>query len=200
MNWYFMTNNGLDFITTNEVLSDVLLDEAYPDVAGGVPAFINRYLDAPEAVLILQGPPGSGKTRLLRAVLGELARRRGEEVSVMSTNDPRALENEQLYVRFLTNPVDVFALEDADHLMRPRSDGNELMQRFLAIADGIVRNQGRKIIFTTNLPNVGDLDDALVRPGRCFARLMTRALRPGRGRALRGTGSASWTAARRPRR
>ena len=144
MNWYFMTATGLDFVTTNEVLSDVLLDEAYPDVVGGVAAFINRYLDAPEAILVLQGPPGSGKTRLLRAVLGELARRRGGEVRVMSTNDPRALENEQLYIRFLTNPVDVFALEDADHLMRPRSDGNELMQRFLAIADGIVRNKGEK--------------------------------------------------------
>jgi ATP-dependent 26S proteasome regulatory subunit len=32
----------------------------------------------------------------------------------------------------------------------------------------------RKIIFSTNLPNVGDLDDALVRPGRCFA-MFTRA-------------------------
>jgi ATP-dependent 26S proteasome regulatory subunit len=39
-----------------------------------------------------------------------------------------------------------------------------------------VRSQGRKIIFSTNLPNVGDLDDALIRPGRCFARVHTREL------------------------
>ncbi|MGO4780394.1 hypothetical protein AB4084_33455, partial [Lysobacter sp. 2RAB21] len=41
---------------------------------------------------------------------------------------------------------------------------------------GVVRGQGRKIIFSTNLPNVGDLDDALVRPGRCFARIDVREL------------------------
>jgi hypothetical protein len=39
-----------------------------------------------------------------------------------------------------------------------------------------VSAQGRKIIFTTNLPNVGDIDEALVRPGRCFGTVRTRAL------------------------
>jgi len=47
-----------------------------------------------------------------------------------------------------------------------------------------VRAQGRKIIFTTNLPNVGDIDDALVRPGRCFATVRTRALDLGEAAAL----------------
>jgi ATP-dependent 26S proteasome regulatory subunit len=40
----------------------------------------------------------------------------------------------------------------------------------------MVRSQRRKIIFSTNLPNVGDLDDALIRPGRCFARIHVRTL------------------------
>jgi hypothetical protein len=37
---------------------------------------------------------------------------------------------------------------------------------------------GRKIIFSTNLPNIGDLDDALIRPGRCFAHVLARELSP----------------------
>jgi ATP-dependent 26S proteasome regulatory subunit len=57
-----------------------------------------------------------------------------------------------------------------------RSNGNMELHRFLAVADGVVRAQGRKIIFTTNLPNIGDIDEALVRPGRCFATVRTRAL------------------------
>ena len=40
----------------------------------------------------------------------------------------------------------------------------------------MVRAQGRKIIFTTNLHNIGDIDEALVRPGRCFGVIRTRAL------------------------
>jgi ATP-dependent 26S proteasome regulatory subunit len=46
----------------------------------------------------------------------------------------------------------------------------------LAIADGVVRAQGRKIIFTTNLPNMRDIDEALLRPGRCYASVSTRQL------------------------
>ena len=57
-----------------------------------------------------------------------------------------------------------------------RHSGNVDLHRFLTVADGVVRAQGRKIIFTTNLPNVGDIDEALVRPGRCFAVLRMRPL------------------------
>src|SRR5207344_2938402 len=79
---------------------------------------------------------------------------------------------------------DAFVIEDADHLLKPRSDGNQHLHRFLTIADGVVRSQGRKIIFSTNLPNVGDLDEALIRPGRCYARLNIRALTPDEARRL----------------
>jgi hypothetical protein len=48
----------------------------------------------------------------------------------------------------------------------------------------VVRAQGRKIIFTTNLPNVNDIDDALMRPGRCFASIRTRLLNHGEAAAL----------------
>jgi len=56
--------------------------------------------------------------------------------------------------------------------------------RFLMIADGVVRAQGRKIIFTTNLPNVRDIDEALLRPGRCFAAVETRPLKHNEAAAL----------------
>jgi ATP-dependent 26S proteasome regulatory subunit len=67
-------------------------------------------------------------------------------------------------------------IEDADHLLKARSSGNQDLHRFLGIADGVVRAQGRKIIFTTNLPNITDIDDALLRPGRCFASIHARLL------------------------
>ncbi len=75
-------------------------------------------------------------------------------------------------------------IEDADHLLMARANGNVDLHRFLAVADGVVRAQGRKIIFTTNLPNVGDIDEALVRPGRCFATVRTRALERGEAESL----------------
>lgn len=40
----------------------------------------------------------------------------------------------------------------------------------------MVRARCRKIIISTNLPHLDDLDETLIRPGRCFARLWLRSL------------------------
>ncbi len=183
--WHFLTSRGeLESASIEEMADDVIHDLAYPEIAGGVRAFIQRFLDARETVLVLQGPPGTGKTRLIRAILGEISRRKGGEAQALYTGDMKALESDQIFVKFITGRDDAFVVEDADHLLKPRAEGNEHLHRFLTIADGVVRAQGRKIIFSTNLPNVGDLDDALIRPGRCFARIHARALTAPEARAL----------------
>lgn len=184
VDWNFLTRQGLESATIEEMADDVLLDRAYPEIGGGVRAFIERFLDAAETVLVLQGPPGTGKTRLIRAILGELSRRKQEQAVALYTADMRALEGDEIFVKFITGTHDAFVVEDADHVLKPRADGNEHLHRFLTIADGVVRAQGRKIIFSTNLPNVGDLDEALIRPGRCFARVHVRTLAPAEAAAL----------------
>jgi hypothetical protein len=185
IDWHFLTARGeLESATIEEMADDVLRDRAYPAIQGGVHAFVARYLDAPETVLVLQGPPGTGKTRLIRAILGEMSRRKGEQAQALYTGDMKALTSDEVFVKFITGWHDAFIVEDADHVLKPRADGNEHLHRFLTIADGVVRSQGRKIIFSTNLPNVGDLDEALVRPGRCFARIHVRNLTAPEARAL----------------
>ena len=185
IDWAFLNSRGeLESASIEEMANDVLHDGAYPEIKGGVAAFIAGYLDAPQTVLVLQGPPGTGKTRLIRAILGAMSRRKGEPARGLYTCDMRALASDEIFVRFITGNEDAFVVEDADHLLKPRADGNEHLHRFLTIADGVVRAQGRKIIFSTNLPNVGDLDEALIRPGRCFARVHVRSLSGAEARAL----------------
>ena len=177
IDWHFLTaKNELESASIEEMADDVLYDESYPEIKEGVTSFIQRYLEAPETVLVLQGPPGTGKTRLIRAILGQISRRKRGHAQALYTGDKKSLENDEIYVKFITGHDDAFVVEDADHLLRPRASGNEHLHRFLTIADGVVRAQGRKIIFSTNLPNIGDLDDALVRPGRCFAHVIVREL------------------------
>ena len=185
IDWHFLTSKGeLENASIEEMADDVLHDRAYPEIREGVRNFIQRYLDAAETVLVLQGPPGTGKTRLIRAILGAISRRKGEQAQALYTGDKKALESDEVFVKFITGSDDAFVVEDADHLLKPRADGNEHLHRFLTIADGVVRSQGRKIVFSTNLPNVGDLDDALIRPGRCFARVHVRTLTPAEALAL----------------
>ncbi len=185
VDWHFLTSkDDLENVTIEELANDVLHDEAYPDIKGGITRFVERYLDSTETVLVLQGSPGTGKTRLIRAILGAISERKGEQAHALYTGDKRTLENDEIFVKFITGWEDAFVIEDADHILKPRAEGNENLHRFLTVADGIVRAQGRKIIFSTNLPNVKDLDDALIRPGRCFARVSVRELTQEEGIAL----------------
>jgi hypothetical protein len=177
IDWHFHSAHmGLSNVSFEEVADPAPLDAAYPMLSDGVAAFIERFLGAPETILILQGSPGTGKTRLVRAILAALSRRKRENAKVLYTSDKKALESDELYVEFLTGDHDAFVVEDADHLLGSRANGNVDLHRFLTVADGVVRAMGRKIIFTTNLHNIGDIDEALIRPGRCFAVTRTRAL------------------------
>jgi hypothetical protein len=177
MDWRFSGGPGYTTGASFEELADpALLDEAYPALGEPVAQFIERYLAARESILILQGPPGTGKTRLVRAILAAISRRKGAGAKVLYTADRQALASDRIFLQFITGEHDAFVIEDADHVLTSRSSGNEDVHRFLAVADGVVRAQGRKILFTTNLPNVHDIDDALLRPGRCFGNVRTRPL------------------------
>ena len=42
------------------------------------------------------------------------------------------------------------------------------MHKFLNVGDGLVSLRGKKLIFSTNLDSIKDVDIALTRQGRCF--------------------------------
>jgi len=68
-------------------------------------------------------------------------------------------------------------LEDADSFLSSRSkSGNTVMHKFLNVGDGLLSTRGKKIVFSTNLPSTRDIDDALLRVGRCFDVLKFRGL------------------------
>lgn len=196
LHWAYMGGRGIDDVYVEEVFEDDLLDEAYPALAvyGGVEGFVRAYLDSDETVLILQGPAGTGKTRLMRKILAEMSRRSidisegdddyGSKATALYTGDQKAFESDEIFARFITGAERAFVVEDADHILRARSDGNDHLHRFLAVADGVVRAAGRKVMFSTNLPNINEVDEALARPGRCFACLRMGALKLSEAKAL----------------
>ena len=49
------------------------------------------------------------------------------------------MENDEIFVEFITGAHDAFVIEDADHVLAARADGNADLHRFLAVADGVVR-------------------------------------------------------------
>lgn len=145
-------------------------DSAYPYIENGLDDFIDTFKESSENILILLGPPGTGKSTFLKYMLGRMKR------DAIVTYDTKILEKDYFFGEFMEGSNGVLIMEDADTFLEARSAGNVLMHKFLNVGDGLVSAPNKKIIFTTNLDSSDNIDKALMRPGRCFAVVNFRAL------------------------
>jgi hypothetical protein len=185
--WWFMTKDGPN---SRELLLKGYdpHDAFYPWMSSSLDEFAEDFSLSTANVLLLVGPPGTGKTSFIRG----LVRRMRYETWV--TYDQEVQNNEEFYVDFASPRATVpdssdgdapkiehddrrcLVMEDSDELLVKRSAGNKLMNRILSLSDGITTLPQRKVIFSTNLPGLKSIDEALLRPGRCFAAVRFRDL------------------------
>lgn len=139
------------------------LSEMYPFLGEeSIEEYYDRYINSDASILLLIGPPGTGKTTFIRGLLQHT------RSSAVVTYDATILEKDYVFAQFIEGEANVMVMEDADTFLKARSDGNSMMHRFLNVGDGLVTTKGKKLVFSTNLPSIRDVDAALVRPGRCF--------------------------------
>ena len=139
------------------------VDEMYPFLNGEtLGSYYDRYMESNANILLLIGPPGTGKTTFIRGLLAHT------NSSAIVSYDGNILDKDGFFARFIEDDASIMVLEDSDAFLKSRSDGNTMMHRFLNVGDGLVTTKGKKMIFSTNLPSIRDIDSALVRPGRCF--------------------------------
>lgn len=154
-----MNREKLPLIEMYPFMKDDTLEEYY-----------DRYLKSSANILLLIGPPGTGKTTFIRGLLDYA------QQSATVTYDANILEKDYIFANFIENDTSIMVLEDCDKFLGARSDGNTMMHKFLNVGDGLVTTKGKKLIFSTNLPSIRDVDPALVRAGRCFDVLDFRKL------------------------
>ena len=152
-------------------------DSFYPWLTGGVEDYLQRYTQSSSPILLMAGPPGTGKTSLLRHFMYRY-QKMGYRAHI--TYDERILNGDELFVDVITSrQPSLLVVEDADVLLTSReSDANKLISRFLNVSDGLIPLHNKKIVFTTNLSDFQRIDTALTRPGRCFDFMHCRALTP----------------------
>ena len=151
-----------------------VFDEFYPWFKNGVDAFITEFLNDDAAVLVMHGPPGTGKTSFLKHLLVNYKQ------NAMISYDEKVLNDDRFFIGFLTsNDSNLLIVEDADLLLGDREhDQNGVMSKFLNVSDGLIKIVNKKLIFTTNISQASKIDPALVRQGRCFANIGFRNLSP----------------------
>jgi hypothetical protein len=139
------------------------ITEMYPFLNGEeITEYYDRFLESSASILLLIGPPGTGKTTFIRGLLFHSGK------NAMVTYDEKILDKDYIFARFIESDAGVMVIEDADNFLKSRKDGNHMMHRFLNVGDGLITMKGKKLIFSTNLPSIKDIDPALTRPGRCF--------------------------------
>ena len=139
------------------------VEEMYPWLDGeNLTDYYDRFMDSDASILLLIGPPGTGKTTFIRGLLQHT------EQSAIVTYDANILSKDYLFAQFIEGDRSILVIEDADNFLGARSDGNDMMHKFLNVGDGLVTTKNKKMIFSTNLPSIRDIDPALIRPGRCF--------------------------------
>lgn len=163
--WYYKDKEIQD-IDVELNVDNLPCDEFYPflkDKGLTLEEYYQSYMDSACSVLILIGPPGTGKTSFIKGFLHY------SKYKAMTSNEPDILYSDKMFIKFLTSKSDVFLVEDADNYLQSREDENPVMHKILNASDGLLSMpRTKKMIFSTNLPGVNSIDSALIRPGRCY--------------------------------
>lgn len=139
------------------------VNEMYPFLNGQtLEEYYDRYMESSASILLLIGPPGTGKTSFIRGLMQHT------QSSAIVTYDEGLMARDHVFASFIEGDKRFMVIEDADMFLKARSEGNTTMHKFLNVGDGLVTTRNKKMIFSTNLPSTRDIDPALLRPGRCF--------------------------------
>ncbi len=164
VSYHYMNNGRIETKLVYLADKQPAPDEHYPYLKKGVAAYLDGFIKDRSMILMLQGPPGTGKTSLIRHFITK------NNLKAKVTFDEQVMKSDKFFLDFITDDdEDVLVIEDADEIILSReSFANKVVSKILNFADGVAQVKNKKIIFSTNLDNASKIDQAILRPGRCY--------------------------------
>jgi hypothetical protein len=163
--WWYKAKGGLEHMSMVLDHNENVYDEFYPWMNGGYAKYFDDFINSKAPLLFISGPPGTGKTSFIRKSITR------HNMNAYVAYDPDILNRDDMFLAFLSSKRDhVMVLEDSESVVLPRdkTGSSSIMSRFLNVSDGLLKNNRKKFIFTTNDDNFERIDEALIRPGRCY--------------------------------
>lgn len=155
------------YIDKNRVAPDCF----FPFIPDTVGELFRDFMDGDSSVLILIGPPGTGKSSFVRNLILK------HELAAHITSSIEIMRDGAIFQTSAAKRNSLVVLEDADKYIESRADhGNQYMSSLLNFSEGIMSSDNCKIVITTNLHSLKDVDEALLRPGRCYGVIQFRPL------------------------
>lgn len=164
VNWVFSSDEGARQ-KTFQIKKTWEMDRTfYPWIETDLKKYYESFVASRSQILVLYGPPGTGKTSFIRDLLCEM------NLNAYISYDMKILTSDSTFVEYVSGSLfDAIVIEDADDLLTAeRGESNKVIAKILNVSDGLIKLPRKKLIFSTNLENVTDIDRAIIRPGRCF--------------------------------
>lgn len=164
LNVLVMKPDGFALSSTNLPDKDIDIEHMYPtgfqDVSDKMVKIVNN---DDTGLLILHGPPGTGKTSYIRWLSGQTKRS-----FVFIPTDMVSSLSKPTFLEFLMqNRGLTFIVEDAETILRPRDEfENSVVSTILGLTDGLLGDVLSCQFICTFNSNLEDVDSALRRPGR----------------------------------
>lgn len=163
--WYVPTQHGglKDFNFQLKKDWDVQQSH-YPWIKTELKSYYDSFAASRAQIIVLYGAPGTGKTTFIRDMICEL------NMNSIISYDLKVITSDMTFVKYLSDKnFDAIIIEDADELLTAeRGEYNKIISKILNVSDGLIKLPKKKLILTTNLKKLDDLDPAIIRPGRCF--------------------------------
>ncbi len=169
-----------------------------PDVIEGAERAIEILSAASNGIFILNGPPGTGKSYLIRAILSEL---KGVRHPVFCTPPQKFLTEAVLLADAIVSasadhsgPEEVIGtaviMEDVGELLTIDNVTNHVdaTANLLNFSDGLLSLLGDAVFILTFNHEMDAINPALTRPGRCLGQLTVGTLGRGQAEAIAGFG------------